>query len=87
MSDELRDRIVNVICSVKDGELEPDQVTEEKSFRSDLDFDSLDLAALVMKMEEEFESEGVEEIPQEEADQLETVAAVIDYIKGKVNPA
>ncbi len=57
----------------------PEQVTPQASFIEDLGADSLDIVELVMAFEEEF---GVE-VPDEEAEKLQTVQQVIDYIKGK----
>lgn len=54
-----------------------EEVNTTSSFIDDLGADSLDTVELVMAMEEEFETE----IPDEEAERLTTVQAVIDYIK------
>jgi acyl carrier protein len=53
-----------------------DEVQESASFVEDLGADSLDTVELVMALEEEFETE----IPDEEAEQITTVQAAIDYI-------
>jgi acyl carrier protein len=53
------------------------EVTPEASFINDLGADSLDTVELVMAFEEEF---GIE-IPDEEAEKLETVKHAIDYLK------
>ena len=52
-------------------------ITEDTSFKDDLQADSLDLFELVMAFEEEY---GIE-IPSEELEKLATVGDVIDYIK------
>ena len=53
------------------------EVTPEASFTKDLGADSLDTVELVMALEEEFETE----IPDEDAEKINTVQAAIDYIK------
>lgn len=57
----------------------PEQVTEEASFIEDLGADSLDTVELVMAFEEEFGAE----IPDEDAEKLTTVGAVIKYLTEK----
>ena len=47
------------------------------SFIDDLGADSLDQVELVMALEEEFSTE----IPEEEAEKLQTVGSVIDYVR------
>ena len=53
------------------------EITEDTSFKDDLQADSLDLYELVMAFEEEY---GIE-IPSEELEKLSTVADVMEYIK------
>jgi acyl carrier protein len=55
----------------------PDQVTPDAKFIEDLGADSLDTVELVMALEEEF---GYE-IPDEEAEKLQSVGDVIKYIE------
>ncbi|HET8654253.1 MAG TPA: acyl carrier protein [Longimicrobiaceae bacterium] len=57
--------------------VEAEKVTPEASFVEDLGADSLDTVELVMAFEEEF---GIE-IPDEDAEKLQTVGDAIDYIK------
>ena len=54
-----------------------DQVTPEAKFIEDLGADSLDTVELVMALEEEF---GLE-IPDEEAEKLQTVGDVNKYVE------
>ena len=55
--------------------VEESQVTNEKSFGTDLGADSLDKVELVMALEDEF---GIE-IPDEDAEKITTVQLAIDY--------
>jgi acyl carrier protein len=57
-----------------------DEVVAEASFTDDLGADSLDIVELVMAMEEEFDVE----IPDEDAEKIETIGAAIAYLKGKL---
>jgi acyl carrier protein len=59
----------------------PDQVTLEAKFIEDLGADSLDTVELVMALEEEFGHE----IPDEEAEKLQSVGEVIKYIEESRN--
>jgi acyl carrier protein len=56
-----------------------DQVTPEAKFIEDLGADSLDTVELVMALEEEFG----QEIPDEEAEKLQSVGDVIRYIEDR----
>lgn len=56
--------------------VEEDKVTENASFIDDLGADSLDTVELVMAFEEEF---GVE-IPDDAAENIQTVKDAIDFI-------
>ena len=57
--------------------VEESQVVETASFTTDLGADSLDTVELVMAFEEEF---GIE-IPDEEAEKIQTVKDAVDYIE------
>ncbi len=57
----------------------PEQVTPQASFIEDLGADSLDIVELVMAFEEEFSVE----VPDEDAEKLQTVGDVIKYIEDK----
>ena len=54
-----------------------EQVTEEASFIDDLGADSLDIVELIMALEEEYDIE----IPDEDAEKIQTVKDVIGYIE------
>ncbi len=55
-----------------------DEVIPEASFVDDLGADSLDLVELVMVLEEEFGKE----IPDEDAEKIQSVQDAISYING-----
>ena len=57
------------------------EVKNESSFVNDLGADSLDTVELVMALEEEFECE----IPDEEAEKINTVQEAIDYVSAHTN--
>ena len=57
------------------------EVTNQASFINDLGADSLDTVELVMAFEEEFNTE----IPDDEAEKIQTVNQAIDYIKANAS--
>ena len=69
-------KIVAEQLSVKE-----EEVTNEALFVDDLGADSLDTVELVMALEEEFETE----IPDEQAEKIETVQDAINYIKAHID--
>lgn len=73
----LEDKVKEII--VEQLGVNPEQVTPEASFIEDLGADSLDTVELVMAFEEEFNAE----IPDEDAEKLTSVGAVINYLKEK----
>lgn len=73
----LEDKVKDII--VEQLGVNAEQVTNEASFIDDLGADSLDTVELVMAFEEEFGAE----IPDEDAEKLTTVGAVVSYLKGK----
>jgi len=75
MSDNIEAKVKEII--INELGVEPEKVTPEASFVEDLGADSLDTVELVMAFEEEF---GIE-IPDEEAEQLQTVGDAIRYLK------
>lgn len=77
MSDKtIEDRVKDII--VDQLGVNADQVTPEAKFIEDLGADSLDTVELVMAFEEEFEIE----VPDEEAEKLQSVGDVNTYVKG-----
>lgn len=57
--------------------VKPEQVTPDAKFIEDLGADSLDTVELVMALEEEFGNE----IPDEQAEKLQSVGDVIKYVE------
>jgi acyl carrier protein len=58
-----------------------DEIKIESHFVDDLGADSLDLVELVMALEEEFG----QEIPDEDAEKIQTVKNAIEYISSRIN--
>ncbi|MEA5509291.1 acyl carrier protein [Crocosphaera sp. UHCC 0190] len=58
-------------------EVKAEDIKPESSFANDLGADSLDTVELVMALEEEFEVE----IPDEVAEQIDTVGKAVSYIE------
>jgi acyl carrier protein len=62
--------------------VEESEVVPGASFTEDLNADSLDLVELIMAFEEEFSSDDVQiEISDEDAEEITTVQAAIDYLR------
>ena len=57
-----------------------EEIRPEVSFLDDLGADSLDIVELVMAMEEEFDVE----IPDDDAEKIQTIGDAFAYIKEKV---
>lgn len=76
MSDNSIDEKVRSIIVEQLG-VESDKVTADAKFIEDLGADSLDTVELVMAFEENFDIE----VPDEEAEKLQSVADVVAYIE------
>jgi len=81
MAETIEQRIKRVVVETLNVKIE--QVTNEASFRDDLGADSLDQVQLVMNLEEEFKDLIKGEIPETDAEKLNTVGEVINYISSK----
>lgn len=73
----LEDRVTEII--VEQLGVSKEEVVPEASFIDDLGADSLDIVELVMAMEEEFDIE----IPDEDAEKIQTIHDAISYIRGR----
>ena len=82
MSDQtIEQRVTSII--VDQLNVNEEQVTPEASFLDDLGADSLDTVELIMAFEEEFSDEIDGEIPESDAEKLQTVGDVTKYITEK----
>ena len=75
--EEISERVKSIIVDQLGVSLE--EVTPQASFIEDLGADSLDIVELIMALEEEYEME----IPDEDADKIQTVDDVTKYIQSK----
>ena len=60
--------------------LDASKLTDEASFEEDLEVDSLGVVELLMALEDEFDVK----IPDEEAENIQTVGQAIDMVHGKL---
>jgi len=60
-------------------EVEEDQITMESMIVDDLGADSLDVVELIMRLEEKFDVE----IPDEDAEKIQTVGDAVKFIESK----
>ncbi len=81
MAEELKkieERVIEIVCEQKGASR--DKITLETSFIQDLGADSLDTVELVMEFEDEFDLN----IPDEDAEKIQTVGNAITYIREHV---
>ncbi|CBI16727.3 acyl carrier protein 1, mitochondrial [Vitis riparia] len=72
--EEVIERVLSVVKSFP--KVDPSQVTADVHFQKDLGLDSLDNVEIVMALEEEFKLE----IPDKEADKIDSCNLAIEYI-------
>lgn len=77
--DNVEERVINIVCEQLG--TSRDKVTPQTSFINDLGADSLDQVELIMEFEDEFEVN----IPDEDAEKIQTVSDAIKYIQGKLS--
>jgi acyl carrier protein len=75
--EDIQERIKSIIVEQLGVSLE--EVTPQASFIEDLGADSLDIVELIMALEEEYDME----IPDEDAEKIQTVDDVTKYILAK----
>jgi acyl carrier protein len=78
MNQEIFEKVKKIVIDQLD--VKPEEVVLEASFANDLGADSLDTVELVMALEEEFEIE----IPDEEAETIDTVGKAVEHIAKKI---
>ena len=71
----VQDRVIDIVAEQLG--VDKEKVTPDTSFVNDLGADSLDTVELVMELEEEFDCE----IPDEEAEKIQTVGQAIEFIE------
>lgn len=74
---EIADKVKQIIID-KLG-VDESEVTTEASFTNDLGADSLDTVELIMEFEKEFDIS----IPDEQAENIQTVGQAVDYVVGQ----
>ena len=75
---EVHDKVIKIIAEHLDAS--EDQIKPETSFVNDLGADSLDQVELLMELEEAFDVT----IPDEQAEQIQTVGDALKYIEENV---
>ncbi|GER51331.1 acyl carrier protein [Striga asiatica] len=71
---EVTDRVLSVVKNFQ--KVDPSKVTPNAHFQKDLSLDSLDTVEVLMALEEEF---GFE-IPDNEADKINSISLAVDFI-------
>jgi len=74
--ENVEERVLNIVCEQLG--TSRDKVTRDTSFINDLGADSLDTVELVMEFEDEFDLN----IPDEDAEKIQSVGDAIKYIEG-----
>jgi len=75
---DIFNKVKNII--IKQLNIEEENVTRDASFIEDLGADSIDSVELIMAFEVEFNIE----IPEEDAERLQTVDDVVKYIQDRI---
>ncbi len=77
-ADSVEERVLNIVCEQLGTSRE--KVSQETSFINDLGADLLDSVELVMEFEDEFQIN----IPDEDAEKIQTVGDAVKYIQEKL---
>jgi acyl carrier protein len=76
--ESVEERVINIVCEQLG--TSRDKISLETSFINDLGADSLDTVELVMEFEDEFQIN----IPDEDAEKIQTVGDAVKYIQEKL---
>lgn len=76
---EIFEKIADIMVDHFD--IKKENVTMQLNFKNDLDADSIDFVELVMDLEDTFGAE----IPDDDAEKLQTVGEAVEYIKSHQN--
>jgi len=77
--EEIEERVISIVAEQMG--VDKSEVSRETSFVDDLNADSLDTVELVMEFEDEFETS----IPDDQAENIKTVGAAIEFIAAHQN--
>ena len=77
--EEIQDKVISIVSEQMG--VDKAEINKDTSFVNDLNADSLDTVELVMEFEDEFEMS----IPDEEAEQIQTVGQAVEYIVAHAN--
>lgn len=72
---EIEQKVISIVAEQLS--VDKAEISRETSFVNDLGADSLDTVELVMELEDEFDMN----IPDDEAEKLQTVGSAIDFIQ------
>lgn len=75
---EIEEKVISIVAEHL--AREPSEITRETSFVNDLNADSLDIVEVVMDLEEAYDMN----VPDEDAQKIDTVGAAVDYIEQQV---
>ncbi len=75
---EVREKVVEILVNMLG--IDSSEVTDDANLIRDLGIDSLDYAELVMEFEQNFDVK----IPDTDAEKLQTVGGIVDYLNSKL---
>lgn len=77
--ENVEEKVLNIVCEQLG--TSRDKITRETSFINDLGADSLDTVELVMEFEDAFDIN----IPDEDAEKIQSVGDAVQYIESKLS--